>query len=81
VSYLAPCPCGGSVRVESKSDLRICSTCDYVNRRFVLHLAMSIHDSDLGTSELLVRMTSFETELDGNRGAEARKRRSAEAGN
>jgi hypothetical protein len=66
-SYYAPCPCGGKVHVESKADLRICSACDYVNRKIILHLAMFIHDVDIAASELLVRMSSFETELDGTR--------------
>jgi len=67
LSYFAPCPCGGEVRVESKADLRLCSICDRINRKILLYLAMFIHDFDIRTSELLVRMTSFETELDGTR--------------
>ena len=80
MSYMAPCPCGGFVRVESRADLQICRECDYANRRVVLYLAMLVNAFDLRTSELLVRMTSFETELDQTRGTEARRRRCSEVG-
>lgn len=79
-SYFVPCACGGEVRVERKADLQICAACDRANRFIVLHLAMLVHDFDLRTSELLVKMTGFDTELSDGRGAEARKRSGAEIG-
>lgn len=63
MSYFAPCPCGGEVRVWSKADLRVCAACDHGNRRVLLILAKLINDFDIKTSEFLVRMSSFEAGL------------------
>ena len=62
MSYVMDCACGAEVRLYDKADRNICKTCDVVNRRFVLKLAEMLRDHDTWAADMMVRLSSYETD-------------------
>lgn len=57
------CECGKEIKIHLRSDPRVCDDCDLGNRYFILRLALLLGSVDLRTSEFLVLMSGYKTEL------------------
>ena len=62
MSQLFDCPCGALVRIYDNGDPLVCKTCDVANRLFVLRLAVLLRPHDVWTADMMVRLSSYETD-------------------
>jgi hypothetical protein len=62
MSQIFDCLCGLPVRIYDNGDPLICKECDVANRFFVLRLAVELRWYDTRIADLLVRLSSYETD-------------------